>query len=235
MYHSITIGNKNTWDDWYLIPSSRPLFSPPAPKTVYVDVPGADSSLDLSDVLTGYPTYSNREGSIEFYVMHDHWLEAGKNWADCYSELMAYLHGRNYRAVLEDDPDFYYEGKFKVDDWKSNNDYSTISINYNLSPYKYSKYMTSREFQINGDTTVKMDLGDAANCVPTIKVNNLTGDFIQITKQHRDDETGYKDTSTYDIVLGDNKIPTLFLTRGMNTYILSGYGDVTFEYRERRL
>ena len=28
MYHSITIGDKNTWDDWHLIPATRPLFHP---------------------------------------------------------------------------------------------------------------------------------------------------------------------------------------------------------------
>ena len=46
MYHSITIGSKNTWDDWYLIPSSRPVVNPPKPKTKYIDIPGADGHLD---------------------------------------------------------------------------------------------------------------------------------------------------------------------------------------------
>lgn len=33
MYHSITIGEKNTWDDWHLIPTSRPLVNPPSVNT----------------------------------------------------------------------------------------------------------------------------------------------------------------------------------------------------------
>lgn len=28
MYHSITIGDKNTWDDWKMIPVSRPVVAP---------------------------------------------------------------------------------------------------------------------------------------------------------------------------------------------------------------
>ncbi len=42
MYHSITIGNKNTWDDWHLIPATRPLFNPPTVKTNMVNIPGGD-------------------------------------------------------------------------------------------------------------------------------------------------------------------------------------------------
>lgn len=33
MYHSITIGDKNTWDDWKMIPVSRPVVAPPITAT----------------------------------------------------------------------------------------------------------------------------------------------------------------------------------------------------------
>ena len=68
MYHSITYGEKNTWDDWHLLPSTRPLFNPPPTKTKQVDIPGANGAIDLSESLTGYPVYENRTGSTEFYV-----------------------------------------------------------------------------------------------------------------------------------------------------------------------
>ena len=28
-YHSVVFGEKNTWDDWHLVPSSRPVINPP--------------------------------------------------------------------------------------------------------------------------------------------------------------------------------------------------------------
>ena len=48
MYHSITFGTvsngqitgKNTWTDWHLIPSSRPVVSQAAPQTSMMEVPG---------------------------------------------------------------------------------------------------------------------------------------------------------------------------------------------------
>ena len=68
MYHSITIGDKNTWDDWHLIPSERPIFLPPDVKTSYIETHSADGSIDLSEDLSGRPLYSDRKGSWDFYV-----------------------------------------------------------------------------------------------------------------------------------------------------------------------
>ena len=42
-----------SYDDFGLIQKSAPEVTPPAPKTNYVDVPGANGSIDLSEALTG--------------------------------------------------------------------------------------------------------------------------------------------------------------------------------------
>lgn len=138
MYHSIYFAETpnsssqlNTWDDWHLIPSSRPLVNPPQVKTSYLDIPGADGSLDLTEVLTGRPRYGNRTGSWEFYVDNGY-----GEWHEKYSSIMHYLHGQPFCAWLEDDPDFYYKGRFSVNSWASNPSYSTIVINYVVDPYK---------------------------------------------------------------------------------------------------
>lgn len=142
MYHSITFGDKNTWDDWHLVPSSRPVFNPPTPKTKTIDIPGGDGVIDLSLALTGYPIYKNRTGSFEFIVPNgfEPW-EAGeiekKPWYTIYSEIMDYLHGQSMRAILEDDPEYFYEGRFTVNSWKSDKDWSKITINYDVGPYKW--------------------------------------------------------------------------------------------------
>lgn len=98
MYHSITFGEKNTWDDWHLIPTSRPVFNPPPTETHMIKIPGANGVLDLSESLTGYPIYENRTGSIEFIVENGH-----ERWDIAYSDIMDYIHGKQMRAILEDD------------------------------------------------------------------------------------------------------------------------------------
>ena len=123
MYHSVTFGDKNTWDDWRLVPASRPVFNPPAQKVKTLAIPGGDGVIDLSQSLTGYPVYQNRTGSIEFIVMNDF-----KPWHMAYSDIMDFLHGQKLRAVLEDDPEYFYEGRFTVNAWKSEKDCLVLSL-----------------------------------------------------------------------------------------------------------
>ncbi len=129
----------NTWDDWHLIPSTRPVISPPSVRTNYIDIPGRNGSLDLSEVLTGYPLYQDRSGSLKFYVMHDYWVDdQGNNqWQETYRTIAEYLHGQRLYMQLEDDKSYYYEGRFALDNWTSDEHYSTITIKYVLEPFKW--------------------------------------------------------------------------------------------------
>lgn len=181
MYHSITFGDKNTWDDWHLIPSSRPVFNPPKLKTKYIEIPGSDVVIDLTDVMGGCPTYDYREGSIEFYVVNGY-----GEWFDRYSTIMNYLHGRRLRAVLEDDPVFVYDGRFTVNKWASDKMASKITIDYYVEPYKKEHASSAEDFiwdvfsfidgiireygnlQVNGTLNYTID-GSAMPVVPAVK------------------------------------------------------------------
>ena len=146
MIQSITFGDKNTWDDWKILPVERPVFAPPKPKTTYIDIPGGNGALDLSESLTGYPVFENRTGSFKFRVINDEIDQIlgetpsviDKDWCERYTEIMEYLHGRVMNAVLADDPNFFYRGRFTVDGWESGDTWSIITIGYNVEPYKWS-------------------------------------------------------------------------------------------------
>lgn len=155
-YHSITIGSKNTWDDWHLVPSSRPLVSPPGLKTHFVDLPGGDGVLDLSEALAGKPIYGNRTGSWEFIVMNDY-----QNWELLYSEIMNYLHGKTYHAILDDDPSYYYDGRFSLEEWASNKDWSTVKIQYSLAPYKLSTTSRTMNASVSNSASVGVTIAKA--------------------------------------------------------------------------
>ena len=133
MIQSITFGDKNTWDDWKILPTERPVFAPPKPKTTYIDIPGGNGALDLSESLTGYPIYENRTGSFKFKVMNDY-----VEWHERYTEIMEHLHGQSMNAILADDPNYFYKGRFTVDSWESGDTWSQITIGYTVDPYKWS-------------------------------------------------------------------------------------------------
>lgn len=126
-------GGFHSWYSFGLVPSSRPFVAPPAQKVSTLEIPGANGLVDLSQVPLGLPTYSERTGSWEFHIAHD---ITGKEWALAYQEIMERLHGKNMAVILTDDPSYYYFGRITVNQYKSDQMNSTITLNYNLYPYK---------------------------------------------------------------------------------------------------
>lgn len=131
-----SLNGMNTWASWGLIPTSRPVINPPGVKTSYADFPGFHGSIDLSEVLTDYPTYGERTGSWEFLVAgYDKKNEA---WSAAYEAIMSYCHGKRMKIVFFNEPDYYYLGRIAVNSWKSEKDWSKIVIDYRLEPFRYN-------------------------------------------------------------------------------------------------
>jgi hypothetical protein len=42
------------------------------------------------------------------------------------------------RAILQDDDQFFYYGKFSIDEYKPENPWGEITIKYRVNPYKWS-------------------------------------------------------------------------------------------------
>ena len=237
MYHSITFGDKNTWDDWFLIPSSRPVFNPPKPKTTYIDVPGADGQLDMTESIAGEVTYGCREGSLEFIV--DNWH---REWHELYSDIMCYLHGRTMRAVLEDDPSYYYEGRFTVNKWKSDPHNSKITIDYVVHPYKFELYSSLedwewdlfnfeqgiireyRDLEVDGSLSVVIP-GTRKKIVPSITVASKSG--LGMTVEFNGAQYKFPD--------GTSKTAGIAIREGDNVLTFRGLGTVSIDYRGGRL
>lgn len=180
MYHSITFGEMNTWDDWHLVPSTRPIFNPPTLKKKTLEISGGNGLIDVSESLTGYPLYNNREGSIEFIVMNDY-----KNWEEAYSDIMDYLHGQSMRVILEDDPEYYYEGRLTVNNWRSDSKWSLITIDYSLAPYKTKIETTKSDILFvtseNRSVTFNSDFYGRAPVCPVFEVEATSDLGINVT------------------------------------------------------
>lgn len=138
MYHSITFidengVSKNTWDDWFMIPTDRPSFVYPKREIQISENPIEDGfGYDATQSLTGQYTVGLSEGTLTFAVDNGH-----ANWVDRYSELLTFLHGKRLKAILEDEPDIYYEGRFKIM-WSSEPDWSKVQISYSINKYHKS-------------------------------------------------------------------------------------------------
>ena len=233
------IGTYNTYEDWFLVPTSRPVIELPAQKTNYADIPGASGKLDLTYILTKYPVYENRSGSLDFAVLNDH---QGYSWMDILEMITRSINGKRVRAYLEDDPDYYYEGHWLLRNWKSNNNrtWSEVTIEYDVDPYKY--YKTDKTFTKSGSQGSRTilftndDLG-AMPVVPLISVSNT--DSTGITVSLTNSELGITDLTKRITTNGNHKFYDLILSMmsDNNTCTLSlfGAGQVTVSFRKGEL
>lgn len=126
----------NTYGTWGLIANERPVISMPPVKTQFTEQDYVSGSIDNTTTLTKVPTYGDRTGSITFYV-----TEPG-NWPDTLLDLSAFFHGKRLKMWLEDDPEYYYIGRWAVNQWGSSEKFSTIQLDYTLYPFKISKLTT---------------------------------------------------------------------------------------------
>ena len=242
MYHSVTFGNKNTYTDWHLVPDSRPVLAMPEPKTMMVEVPGANGVLDLSESLTKYPIYKNREGSFTFHVLNGY-----EDWHVLYNKIATYLHGKVRTLCLEDDPDFYYVGRYKVK-WTSNNDGSgsEVEISYVCEPYKYYKYTSNQEapnlyYNISNTGTNYKYFSDQATLgdipvIPTLVVTGVINTFkltltnpelglSNITKTFSQNTTA----KYYDFIISN------LSGTNVTTIKMEGTGRVSLDFRRASL
>lgn len=226
MYHSIIISGKNTYDEWQMVPTSRPLVNPPEVKTTYLDNPGGNGSFDYTDSLTGTVLYGQRTGSWEF------WLKPEAEWANVYSSLLNYLHGVKHTVKLEDDPNHVYVGRLTINTWKSDPHNSLLTIDYNLDPFKqvasddtdwlwdehYSTTIHYKTFKVFGEKYLTFVNDGQGPIVPTFTCSD------QVTVDYKN--------QTYTLMKGLNVNKNLAFDVGDNIMHFTGESTIHVRYQE---
>lgn len=248
MYHSITFGNKNTWDAWHIVPDSRPVVSTPPVKTQFVSIPGMDGSLDFTEVLSGGVKYENRSGSWTFYVMNDYG-EPNYDfnaWNELYAAIIQHIHGQRMFIWMEDDPEYIYGGRFTLDKWDSPKDYSKITINYVIDPYKYKGHLDGDGNVVRDtenstaaidwkwdelfDLTIKYGKFDVDGTKTRSFVNDTDID-IELCIKVSNPMTVVYEGETYELKPGYNRESGIIIRPGSsNRMEFQGNGTVTVDY-----
>lgn len=234
--HSITFdGEVNTWTDWHLVPRPIPIFKPPSVKTKYQEIPGMDGILDFTEVLTKRPMYNNREGSFEFIVAPGY-----KSWSTIYSEIMSYLHGKVRKAVLDDDRYYYYEGRFVVNDFLSEEMNSKIVIDYSVYPYKRENQDSSepwlwdpfsfetgviKEGSYTVSGSLKVTLPGKSDEIVIPSFSAISGSNLKVVYNGKSNSLSKTSTKFSDIKIGPEPIQIEF----------TGNGTVGISYRRGKL
>lgn len=235
--NGVTFGDKHSYRDWGLILKSRPAISPPSPKTLYIDIPGSDGVLDLTESLTGDVKFENRTITCEFNV-----IDSRKRWSNIYSEILDYLHGQRIKIILDEDPTYYYVGRFQVNEWKSDKVTSLITIEGNVEPYKSEVCGSLDDWEWDSfnfetgiirqwkDLTVEDSLtitivGTRKTVVPSFIVQSNDSSGMTVTFDGR----------TYNLSDGVNRVVNINIKQETQTLVFTGNGTVSIDYRGGRL
>lgn len=105
-------------------------FPAPAVKTNVVNIPGANGVLDLSEVLTGRPTFENTEGELSFFIPDPSATDV--------SALQNMIHGQRVRLRYDGDTSHYREGRLTITEDSRADVLRRITCNVDAAPYRYS-------------------------------------------------------------------------------------------------
>ena len=126
--------SKHTWSDWQMVPDTPPMISFPEPNLNYVEIPGRSGGpLDLTGQPFGKMTYKRITGSWSFLRDPDD----STTRLTLYNELCVFLHGKKGAVILDEQPNYYYTGRFAVGVPSTGTGPIKFTISYDLVPKRY--------------------------------------------------------------------------------------------------
>lgn len=225
--NTVTFGTKNSYKDFGLILTSKDI-GLPEPKTETVDLTGADGVIDLTEVLTDDIKYKQRKLQFTFTV-----IDPINSWSVTLSEVTNYIHGRKLRVLLDWDKNYYYEGRCKVNQFKTNKRLATIVVDAEVDPYKLEVNSSSTPWiwdtfsfvdgiiylntvNVNGSITVNL-----------LNRRKIVSPTFTVTSSMKVTHNGV----TYDLPKGTTTVLGIRLKQGDNFVAFTGNGTVTIDYK----
>ncbi len=120
----------------------------PSPKTYTVNIEGMDGNLDLSECF-GEMKYENRTIKFTFES-----IDKITDWQAKMIKISSFLHGQKMKITTWSDPDFYYVGRCRIDEYNSKSKLGKIVISCNCEPFKYKQNITTFNL-VEGTNTVQ--------------------------------------------------------------------------------
>ena len=210
----IRFGTKWARADYGLIvaPYAIPM---PEPQTNFVEIPGRDGTLDLSEAF-GTIRYADRVIPLTLY--------ARAPFDVLISSLAADVHGRRINVIFDRDPTYYYDARITVEDVERHAGYCELSLECRAKPYKLEHFETTITILPAGNATATLT-NTRMPVVPTITVS------AEMTLTFTIAGVGY----TINLAAGSHIVPSLVLTDGETEIDITGTGSITFTYRKGAL
>lgn len=232
--NAATLNGKHTFYDYGLYVTNNNPVAPPEPKTQYIQIPGRNGDIDLTELLSGYTIYNNRIITLV--------LGGKKNpnhWNSFMSGFLNEIHGKKVKIVFDDDKDYYYIGRAVVKpDYARGNEIATFTVEINAEPYKYQILSTTEpwlwdpfsfvdgvirnytDIVVQGSLIYRI-IGSEMPVIPIMEVDVP----MQVEFEGK----------VFSLQAGKNKIYDIVLRNHEYYLTFTGNGTVSIDYRAGRL
>ncbi len=187
----------------------------PEPQTNFVEIPGRDGALDLSEAF-GTVRYYDRTISLTLFVHTP--------FNTLISSFAADVHGRRMNVIFDRDPAYYYDVRVTIEDVERHWGYCELSLECRAKPYKLEHFETTITVLPAGSASVTLS-NSRMPVVPTITVSAEM--ILAFTINEKD--------FSFMLPAGTHTIPSLVLSEGDTKIGITGTGSATFTYRKGAL
>lgn len=214
--------------------------SAPEMQTNYIEIPGRDGALDLTEAL-GKQTYRNRRVKFSGIFTGN----AGR-WHYTISEILNRFNGKYLKAIFGNDPNYYWAGRVSISHERLEEEVYGVTFIMEAEPYKVGLYASDEEWrwdpfnfdtgvirgykdiQISGETGITVVAYDRP-ITPVIMASTA------MTLEVRKNGTALWDE--YSLEAGQNIIEDLEIEsvdpkEDFYTFRFTGTGEVTIVMRE---
>ena len=187
--------------------------APATPKTTFVDIPGGDGTIDLSEA-HGEVKFDDREFTFTFSINPTETMTFDEKT----KQVSNALNGKRCKITLDRDPDYYWQGRCIVNKYACDKKKKQITVKAVVAPYKLKQ----------DDTTVIVNLKSTAQTITLTNGRKSAVPSITCTGNTVIVFNG----GTYNLAAGTHKVLDIRLTEGQHQVQVSGSGTVTFTWTE---
>lgn len=224
----------HTLNDWGFAIGNNNYIGTPEIIQNYIEVPGMNGMLDMTEAISGHNIYKKRVININFGG-----IKKRQDWDSVISDIRNKVHGQKIKITFDNDPDYYWTGRAEIIDFDRTRELGTFTLSIpNADPYKYDINSSAEEWEwdsfnfetgviryigtieVNGSIAINIPAGN----MHTVPVFNVTKMTTQLTVM--------LDGKIYNLYKGRNRFPSLQVCGDEDKdLIFSGVGEVLIDYR----
>lgn len=208
----------------------------PSAKTEYIDVPGMNGSLDLTEQQNGGVKYGMRTLEFVFDSRNCNYLK----WTNLISRIAGTIQGRERRIILDMDSGFYYVGRCAIDTKKTDEVLAEITIKCTCEPYKIDVLSSDEPWKwdtfsfidgvIRSTSDIQIDSSTSPGGWQKVVLNGWMYNDVMRIVSNASMTVRYRNY-TYSVYSGDNYMYDIELYEGENELYFQGKGTITIVHR----